>query len=365
MLLIAGAERVALLAPDTVRKVAVVRAGRIGDFLCTTPALRALRQALPDAEITLIGLPFLRELVERSALLDHFAEFPGFPGLAEQFFDARRSVDFLRRMQNERFDLAIQMHGSGVNANPFTLLLGARQTVGFIRPGDGPGRLDAALPLPADGHEVHRLSALTTFLGAPPCGGALDFPLTGEDRAEAERLLAGLPEPLIGLHAAARDATKRWNPRRFAAAAAELQARHGGSIVLLGGAEERAALDALARELAAPVRNVAGRTSLPVLGALVRRLAVLLTNDSGPAHIAYALGTPAVVIFGSTDPARWGPLDRKRHRVLAAPMSCRPCGYDEVCPIGLPCLDGVTVRQVVEAAEAIAVTPSASWNGRR
>jgi ADP-heptose:LPS heptosyltransferase len=346
---------VTLLAPDVVRKIAVVRAGRIGDYLCTTPALRALRHALPDAHVTLIGLPFLRELVERSSLLDRFAEFPGFPGLAEQFFDARRAVDFFRRMQDERFDLAIQMHGSGVNANPFTLLLGARRTAGFVRPGDGPGRLDAALPLPDAGHEVHRLLALTTFLGAPPCGDALDFPLTVEDCAEADRLLAGLPEPFVGLHPAARDATKRWNPRRFAAAAAELRERHGGSIVLLGGAEERATLEEMARDLGGPVLNLAGRTSLPVLGAAARRLAVLLTNDSGPAHVAYALRTPAVVVFGSTDPARWGPLERDRHRVLAAPVGCRPCGYDDACPIGLPCLERVAVRHVVEAAEGVAL----------
>jgi ADP-heptose:LPS heptosyltransferase len=109
----------------------------------------------------------------------------------------------------------------------------------------------------------------------------------------------------------------------------------------------------MARDLGGSVLNLAGRTSLPVLGAVVRRFAVLLTNDSGPAHVAYALRTPAVVVFGSTDPARWGPLERGRHRVLAAPVPCRPCGHDDVCPIGLPCLENVTARQVAEAAEGV------------
>src|SRR6185312_11485326 len=134
--------------PEAPRKVALLRASRIGDFLCATPAFRALRAALPGAEITLITLPLLRDLVEHSPQLDRFVAFPGFPGIAEQFFDARRTGAFLAEMRAERFDLAIQMQGSGVYSNPFTLLLGAHVTTGFIRQRDEPGLLDGALPIP-------------------------------------------------------------------------------------------------------------------------------------------------------------------------------------------------------------------------
>src|SRR5437763_15937516 len=89
------------------RKVVLLRASRIGDFLCTTPAFRALRTALPHAEITMITLPLLQELVLRSPHLDRFIAFPGFPGIAEQFFDARKSTNFFQHMQAEHFDLAI------------------------------------------------------------------------------------------------------------------------------------------------------------------------------------------------------------------------------------------------------------------
>src|SRR5689334_1570350 len=90
---------------ETPRKVALLRASRIGDFLCATPAIRALRAALPDAEITMITLPMLRDLVERSPHLDRFVAFPGFPGVAEQLFDASRATAFFAAMQAERFDL--------------------------------------------------------------------------------------------------------------------------------------------------------------------------------------------------------------------------------------------------------------------
>ena len=338
--------------PRPIRKVVIVRASRIGDFLCATPAFRALRAALPAASIALLGLPLVREVAEHSSILDHFVTFPGFPGMAEQFFDPRRATTFLERMQAERFDLAIQMHGSGVFSNPFALLLGARATAGFIRAGDPPGRLDAALPFPEELHEAHRLLALTTALGAPSQGDALDFPLWAEDVARARALLAGLPRPLIGFHPSARDAVKRWPVERFAEAASRLQARHGGTVVLLGGSEAREAAAAVRARTDGPAISLAGETSLPVTGAVIRELDVLVTNDSAPAHIGYAVGTPTVTIFGGTDPRVWGPLDQTRNRVLAHPVACRPCFLRE-CPIGYVCLEGVTVEDVVAAAEDV------------
>jgi ADP-heptose:LPS heptosyltransferase len=345
-----GARLLSQLSPRPER-VAVLRASRIGDFLCATPAFRALRSALPAAEITLIALPFAKDLVERSPYLDRHEPFPGYPGIAEQFFDARRTSQFLRRMQERRFDLAIQLHGSGVYSNPFALLLGARATAGFIREGDAAGRLDAALPFPAAGHEIQRSLALTTFLGAPPQGEALSFPLTRSDHDAAADLLAGAEPPLIGVHAAVSDAAKRWPPERFAAAARALRARHGGTVVVLSGPGERPLSSLVARLTGAPCYDLSGKTSLPVLGAVISRLSLLLSNDSGPAHIAYALGTPSVTIFGATDPARWGPSGGP-HAVLSRPVPCRPCASTD-CPIGTPCLIGLDVGAVVEAAERV------------
>src|SRR5215831_13463194 len=96
------------------RKVALLRASRIGDFICATPAFRALRAALPDAEIAIITPPMLKQLALRSPYLDRFIAFPGYPGIAEQFFDARRTASFFRELQAEHFDLAVQMQGSGI-----------------------------------------------------------------------------------------------------------------------------------------------------------------------------------------------------------------------------------------------------------
>lgn len=343
--------------PQQPEKVVVLRASRIGDFVCATPAFRALRQALPQAEITLIAMPFIQELVQRSLHLNRFIPFPGFPGMADQFFDARQVSAFFQQMQSEQFDLAIQMHGSGVYSNPFTLMLGAKATAGFIRPSDPPGCLDAALPMPENLHEIRRILSLTSFLGAAPQGEQLEFPLWTADHQIAASLLATAELPLIGLHPAAREASKCWPPERFIEAGVALQRERGGTLIILGGQTEWQIAEQVAQGIGKAALNLAGQTSLTGLAAVIARLSVLITNDSGPAHIAYALGIPTVTIFGSTDPQVWGALvdspgerpatDQSQHRALAASISCHPCNQP-TCTIGYLCLQEITVQQVVE-----------------
>lgn len=291
------------------RKVALLRASRIGDFICATPALRALRQALPDAEMTMITLPLLRELAERCSYVDRYAPFPGFPGLAEQLFEARTATRFVQEMQAERFDLAIQMQGSGVYSNPFTLLLGAANTAGFTRPGarSADGLLTAALPLPESGHEVERVLALSRFLGAPSTDTATTYSLWAEDEEEAARLLGHSTRPLVGLHPGGWDEERRWPVAHFAVVGRALQARFGGCLVILGSGQERERTNALAAALDHACVNLAGQTGLGTLGAVIGRLSLLLTNDSGPAHVAYALGTPTVTVAHGCERERYGP----------------------------------------------------------
>lgn len=335
--------------PEPPRKVVVLRASRLGDFLCTAPALRALRHALPHAEIVMVTLPMLQDLVVRSPYLDGFVAFPGHPGIADQFFEARRSLDFFRRMQAERFDLAIQLQGSGVYANPFTLMLGARHTAGFIRPEDAPSRLDAALPWPEHGHEIHRMLALMQFLGVEPRGEETTFPLFPSDRATADLLLEGLPRPLIGLHPGAHNPQRRWPLERFMALARELQSRHGGTLVLVGGRD--LAEEARFLELQVPSsRNLVGATSLGVLGAVVSRLSLLVTSDSGPAHVAFALNAPAVVIYRAGGVERYGPLGSGPF----APVEPLPGMLDGDTP-------AVSVEQVLEAADRMLAPTSLDY----
>ena len=310
--------------PEPPQRVAVLRASRIGDFLCAMPALRALRAALPGARITLITVPLLRRLAERLPYVDEVAPFPGFPGIAVQLFEAQNALRFLQRMQAQRFDLALQLQGSGVYSNPFLLLLGARYNAGFVRAGDAAVRLDAALPLPQHGHEIHRVMALPVFLGVLPAGDHTEFPLTHVDHLRAEALLQQMPRPLIGLHPTAHDPLRRWPLDRFEQTARALHARYGGTVVILGGAGEYDYNRVLAERLGGICRDLTGLTALGTLGAVITRLTLLITSDSGPAHIAYALSAPTITIFRASGSHRYGPLKAGPFRPLepAAAVDC-------------------------------------------
>ena len=121
------------------------------------------------------------------------------------------------------------------------------------------------------------------------------------------------------MHAGASEGRKIWPEERFAAAGKELRKLLGGTIIIIGGPQEAAASRRIAVSLGPPVRNLAGLASIPAMGAVISRLSLLLTNDSGPAHIAYALTIPSVTLFGKTDPREWGPPDCAHHRVLRGP----------------------------------------------
>ncbi|MFS8479631.1 MAG: hypothetical protein FWJ93_11875, partial [Micromonosporaceae bacterium] len=215
----------------------MLRPGRIGDYLCATPAVRALKRAAPHARLEYVGLPLVRDVVARNPYVDGFIAFPGFPNIAEQFFEPRRAVAWLVGMQAQRYDLVVQLYGSGVYANPVALLLGGRRCAGFVRPDDrGDQGLDAAVPLPEHGPEVDRALALARHLGAGDAGRGYDLRLRPADRAAAHRLLRGLPRPIVGLHAGARDDARRIAPEVLGRAASGFG---GGSVVVLGGPDER------------------------------------------------------------------------------------------------------------------------------
>lgn len=338
---------------NAVRRIAVVRALQLGDLLVAVPALRALRAGFPSAEITLIGLPWAASFVERfAAYMDRFVAFPGWPGLDEAAYEPERTGRFLTRQQAYGYDLVIQMHGSGGASNFFALALGGRLTAGYYE-GKPPSGLTLATPYPDGEPEVLRNLGLARLVGCRQLGTRLEFPLHPADRAEADGLLRPLARArgmLVGLHPGSRPPARRWPSERFAALADALARRYGARIVLTGGPDEAELVQAVADQMHVPALNLAGRTSLGGLAAVLRRLDLFIGNDTGPAHLAYALGVPSVTLFGPADVRRWAPLDTARHRIVRVPVACSPCGYWE-CPIDHRCLRWITPEMVVKVAE--------------
>ena len=384
----------------TVRRIAVFRALQLGDLIQAMPALRALRAGFPDAEITLIGLPWASSFVERfSRYIDRFVEFAGYPGIAEREVVAGQTARFLDEQRSYGYDLAIQMHGSGRTSNRFICALGARMTAGYFERPDKDA-LTFGAPYPEDLPEVYRNLGLAKLLGCPAADPTLEFPLDESDYAEAAALLPHVQDtetvastsrgwgmatarvattihenktqtsygsgdpggrhaptsalharlrPLIGIHAGARQPSRRWPASYFALLADELVHLWHAEIILTGSTDELAIVRAVEEQMAARPINLAGKTSLGGLAAIIDSLDLFISNDTGPAHIANALGTPSITIFGPAEFWRWAPLDQPVHRMVRHPVACSPCGYWN-CPIDHRCLRKLYPRSVVEAA---------------
>lgn len=333
--------------------IAVFRALQLGDLLCAVPALRALRHARPRARVTLIGLPWARAFAKRFAqYVDDFLEFPGFPGMPERPCDVRALPEFLLAAQARHFDLALQLHGSGALSNPLVAALGARRAAGYFRAGDAepPG---VELLLWRDGeHEILRYQRLLEALGVPPRGTALEFPLAAGDFEEAAHLgIAARDARYVCVHPGSQLPSRRWPAERFAAVADALAAR-GLSVVLTGTADEAPLTQRVAAAMRAPALDVAGRTSLGSVAALIDGARLVVANDTGVVHVARACGVPSVAVSCGGDVGRWAPLDAESHRVVHCDVPCRPCAH-RVCPIGHPCATGVSVDDVLAAAAAL------------
>lgn len=313
--------------PGHVRRIAILRALKLGDLLCTVPAFRALRAAYPFAEIRLIGLPWTSELVRRyDAYLDGLFVLPGFPGFPEQSFDPRAFTRFLDEVQSWAPDLVLQIHGSGELSNPLALLLGGQTTAGYYLPGQFCPDPSHFIPYPAELPEVGRHLRLLEHLGIPSQGAHKEMAVYDADRlalAAAMHDHHGLAGPYVVVHPGASVPERRWPPERFAAVADQL-AERGLRIVLTGRANEAPVTSSVQRQMRAPAINLTGRTGLGTLAALLERAALLVSNDTGVMHVGESVGTQLVAVSFDPESWRWAPWDAERFRLLPGGMTVSP-----------------------------------------
>jgi ADP-heptose:LPS heptosyltransferase len=297
----------------------------LGDLLTAVPAFRAIRRAEPDASIALIGLESTRSLVERfSAYVDELIPLPGFPGLPEVEPDLAAIPPFLTTMQRRRFDMAVNLHGSGFATNPLVALLGPAGAAGFYRPTEWYPGGAGFLPWRDGEPEVRRWLRLCAAAGWPSDDVSLEFPLPDDavDRTFASYGLGsgGDDRPIVVVHAGASVAERRWPKERFAAVA-DAVAAAGARVILTGTADEAPIADGVAAAMDHEPLNLAGQTPLDELAAIVAGATLVVGNDTGVAHLADALRTPSVIVHVGSELERWAALDRSIHRAIdgAAP----------------------------------------------
>ncbi len=313
-----------------VRKIAVLRANSLGDFVFTLPALSALRSAYPDAEIVLLAREWHRAfLTERPGPFDRIVPIPSVPGVtqaAHEPADEDELARFFAAMRAEEFDLAVQLHGGGAYSNPFVAELGAGVTVGLRAP--GARELDRCVPYVYYHHEVLRYLEVVSLVGARAPAIDPTLAVTERDLAEARSVVSDRRRPLVALHPGAADPRRRWPPERFAAVGDAL-ARAGADVLVTGTEDERELVDSVVRAMEEEARPLAGRLSLRGLAGLLARCAVVVSNDTGPLHLARAVGAATVGIYWCGNMINGGPLTRSRHRALLSwTVRCPVCGAD-------------------------------------
>ncbi|HSL42439.1 MAG TPA: glycosyltransferase family 9 protein [Anaerolineales bacterium] len=316
--------------PDPER-IVILRALQLGDLLNAVPAFRALRAAFPNSHISLVGLSWSEEFVRRfHTYLDDFIHFPGIPGFPEQSPDLARWPSFLSAMQSRQFDLAIQMQGSGDIANTLVSLWGAKQCAGFYLPGQSCPNPNTFLAYPEHEPEAWRHLRLMEFLGIPLQGDELELPIFDEDWKVFQKIQeqSNLQRNYVCIHPGSRGRERRWPPQNFAVVADRLAAR--GYQVVLTGTEAEANLTAsVALHMRASAIDLAGKTDLGSLAALVSKAQLVVSNDTGISHVAAALKTPSVILFPIPESIRWAPKNEQLHKRIWQAMPMSP---DQVLP---------------------------------
>ena len=338
---------------DRLRSILVASPNWLGDAVLALPVLANLRRSFPVARIALLVRPWLSPLFRSLPFVDELVELP-------RKGELMWAATALRR---RHFELALLLPNS-FRTGLISRLAGIPHRVGYMTDGRGP--LLTVGVRPPSGTLLHQADSYLSLLRAlkwdawvHPTG----FLLPPESDAEAEKLLSGsglLPHAtVIGITPGASYGTaKRWPAERFAAVADRLAERLG-TVALLFGAPQEASLTKIVRErMRGTAIDFGGRTTLTELASLLRRCALLLTNDTGAMHLASALGTSCIALFGPTDPRRTGPLG-SGHQVLQDPPTCSPCRYRD-CPIDHRCMQGLDVERVVAAAEAVLTRSSSN-----
>jgi ADP-heptose:LPS heptosyltransferase len=338
------------------RQVLAVRLDNLGDVLVTTPAIRAIGESLPGAEVTLLASPVGAQaaalnptiagaIVYRAPWMDPWQQLPQ---------DLDREARVLAELRERAFDAAVIFSSYRQSPLPAAYLCYlAGIPLRLAASLDGPGSLLTTRHRHPERmlHEVERGLDLVGAVGLTT--GDMDMVLEVPDaaRAELDRVFPAAERgtPLVVLHPGCSMPARTYSWEQYAAAADLLIERTGAQVVITGSAEERPLVERLQARMRSPAIAAAGALSFAAFCALIEAADLVLTNNTGPMHMAAALKTPVVTLFALTNPPlQWRPW-RVPYRQLFHEVACRNC-YSRACPYGHECLRLVTPAMVVEAA---------------
>lgn len=338
-----------------IERILIVRTDRIGDVLLSTPVIKALRDAYPKSYIAAMVAPHTKELLEGGPYLNEIIILD-----KKKLNNFIASAKFALFLKNKKFDLAIILHGTK-RVHLLAFLAGIPNRIGYDRKWGF--LLTKKIPdLKPEGkkHELEYCLDLVRVLGVEPEDKRIYFPLKKRAEKFVDEIFAKkihVNHLVVCLHAGASCPSKRWMPERFADLAKKLIADFKANIIVVSGQDEN--LD-IAKGLirlinSSHVLDLTGHLSLVELGSVLRRCDLFISNDSGPVHIAAAVGTPVISIFGRNQaglsPTRWRPTSENSH-ILHKEVGCKIC-LAHNCDKNFACLRAISVDEVYDLAKKI------------
>lgn len=303
-------------------KIAVLRANALGDFIFVLPALEALRNHYPTAEIIYLGCPWHIDILPHCQFIDRVEIVPVSTGVrldSGEQPNKSKLENFFAKMKQEHFDIAFQLHGGGKFSNPFIKKLHARKTVGLQDKDAEP--LDVSIPY------IYYQNEYARYLEVVDAVGAISISLLPKLQVKDS-----IPpvENYVILHVGASDPRRRWPVNKFILVGEWLQ-KQGFKIILTGSHTESELTNQVESQL--EVINTTGQLDLSNLLTYIHSAQIVISNDTGPYHLAVALDTKAVGIFWCGNSINAAPLLRSRHRqVLSWQTHCSLCGFDIATP---------------------------------
>lgn len=347
------------------RAVLLIRLDLVGDLVMTLPAMRAVRRTYPTARLCALVTPTTAPLLVEESIVDEvIAIDPNAIRQPRAWLQPRRYrhlVHVVRRLRSEQFDLALSFFGEF--ACLFAFASGAPVRIGFA--GEAyPGALTVALPqrrYHGIRHEIDYNGLIAQAAGASDYDTTPRLSPTAGERVRVDALLSArgvAARPRVVLHVGAQNGrAKRWPPDQWAELGNRLAQELHVTLLFTGAVADDALIDEVRTQMVITGASLAGHTDLRLLVALIASADLVISGDSAPVHIASAVGTPVIGIYGPTDPSVYGPSEQRGSVVLAG-LPCSPC-YNLLataeCPWGVrpaPCMRAVTAADVFGAARA-------------
>ena len=331
-------------------RIAILKPSALGDIVHALPVLTALRQRFPDSHISWVVNRSFAPLLEHHPHLDRVIAFDR--GAFRNATNALRySLQLANELRGYHFDCVLDLQGL-LRTGLMSLMTGAPRKIGFANAREGSAYAythRVAVPDADRIHAVNRYWRMAEFVGAGDRPKQFVLPINPQEADAVAELLAAYPRPWLCVAAGAKWVTKRWPPESFATLLQRFQSQYGGTAILVGSADDIALSAAIADRLRGSTLDLTGKTSLPRLAAVLAAADAMLANDTGPLHLAAALGKPCVAPYTCTKIVRHGPYGS----MAGAVETTVPCAgsYLKQCPRGTICFGELTPNRLWPALE--------------